>query len=214
MLRIVILLIAINLSQGKIIRIPLKNHANLYYYGVIGIGTPPQNFTVNFDTGSSNLFVPSVKCKSCQNKNLYDSKNSTTYKGTCKPFAMPGWVEGCEATDNIIFAGDLLKEQIFAEGHNVDATSETVYDGLFGLAFQSIATNNIVPPFYNMLEQGLFEEPVFSFWLNRNPFHKFGGELIFGGSDPSKYSGNFTYIPLSSATHWEIQMDGGNLNIY
>ena len=48
--------------------------------GTIAIGTPPQLFSVSFDTGSSDLFVPGIACPSdtCKGHNRYDPLASLT----------------------------------------------------------------------------------------------------------------------------------------
>jgi hypothetical protein len=46
------------------------------------MGTPKQIFSVLFDTGSSNLWLPSSKCNEsfCQVHNKYYAEYSSTYK--------------------------------------------------------------------------------------------------------------------------------------
>jgi hypothetical protein len=60
------------------------------------------------------------------------------------------------------------------------------------MGFPMIAVTGATPPFHQAMSQGLVN-PIFSFWLNRDPSSTFGGELVLGGMDDSHYTGEHTW---------------------
>jgi len=57
-----------------------------------------------------------------------------------------------------------------------------------------------------MVNQGLVNEPVFSFWLNRNIEGEEGGEIVFGGIDSDHYIGEHTYVPVTQKGYWQVSL--------
>eukprot|EP00164_Ancoracysta_twista_P000062 GFYU01000085.1.p1 GENE.GFYU01000085.1~~GFYU01000085.1.p1 ORF type:complete len:397 (-),score=172.75 GFYU01000085.1:72-1262(-) len=190
--------------------IPIHDYQNAQYYGPISVGTPPQEFTVIFDTGSSNLWVPSKQLKWSLHKK-YDSSKSSTYHKNGTAFDIlygSGGVHGFVSVDDVHFGGVTLKQAEFAEITKQDGISFSVgkFDGILGLAFASISVNHITPPFQALVEQGLVNDPVFAFYLPSTSGSD--GELTIGGIDKSHYTGDLQYVPLSSEDYWSIKMDG------
>jgi hypothetical protein len=62
-----------------------------------------------------------------------------------------------------------------------------------GMGYPTISVTGAVPPFTRLVDLGLLEAPVFSFWLNRDPNAALGGELVLGGADPAHYTGEHTW---------------------
>merc|ERR1711964_590339 len=82
------------------------------------------------------------------------------------------------------------------------------FDGILGLGFDTISVNKIPPPFYNMIDQKLLDEPVFAFYLgDTNNGEGDESEATFGGIDKSHYTGKITEIPLRRKAYWEVDLD-------
>lgn len=194
--------------------ISLKNYMDAQYFGEIGIGSPPQKFTVIFDTGSSNLWVPSVKCYfsvACFLHAKYKAGHSSSYKKNGKSADIhygTGSVSGFLSQDHVKVGDFVVKDQVFIEATREPGVTFLVakFDGILGLGFQEISVGNVVPVWYKMVEQGLVKEPVFSFWFNRHADEEEGGEIVFGGVDPNHFTGQHTYVPVSHKGYWQFDM--------
>ena len=200
-----------SLSGGPV-KEPLSNYLNAQYYGVIEIGTPPQEFKVIFDTGSSNLWVPSVRCTciACYLHARYNSKASSTYVGNGTHFQInygskpDEAISGILSKDTVSVAGAKLTGVTFGEVTKEPWLSFFArnFDGILGLGFPSTAIAGVKPIFDEMLDQKVITEPVFSIYLQKS-----GGEITFGGIDNTKYTGDLTYVPVSREGYWQFKMD-------
>ncbi|VDQ05010.1 unnamed protein product [Trichobilharzia regenti] len=166
------------------------------YYGEISIGTPPQEFHVIFDTGSSYLWIPSSKCKdsntACQVHHKYDSSLSSTYKENGEEFSVEygtGRASGFLSSDvihvrkhNVILIS-AIQLFTFIQIGELDVVDQTFgevtdepgsvfvpfhFDGIMGMSFEITSKNSAVKPvFLNMIDQNLVDEAIFSIYLSR-----------------------------------------------
>ncbi|XP_064345876.1 napsin-A isoform X4 [Camelus dromedarius] len=81
------------------------------------------------------------------------------------------------------------------------------FDGVLGLGFPVLAVGGVRPPLDILVDQGLLDKPVFSFYLNRDPEAADGGELVLGGSDPAHYIPPLTFVLVTIPAYWQIHME-------
>ncbi len=198
--------------------LPITDVMDAQYFGEISLGTPAQKFKVVFDTGSSNLWVPSSHCwwsPACWLHYTYHSGKSSTYhqNGTAIEIKYgSGSMKGYFSDDDLTIAGLTAKDFIFAEATTLSGFSfiAAKFDGILGMGFRTISVGKVETAMEALFRQKQVAEAKFSFYLKEHG--AVGSALTFGGSNPNYYTGVMTRFPLTSTTYWVVAMSGFTIN--
>jgi cathepsin D len=192
----------------------LTDEQSQLWQGTISVGTPAVEYTVDFDTGSSDLFLPAKDCDAtCAGHTPYDSAASSTSKALSKSFSLQygdgSTVSGKQFTDVVEIAGLTATGQTLGAATKYSTgfgSSQFPADGLMGMGFQSISEYNAPPVFQSLVAAGQTSDPVFAMKLTAN-----GSELTLGGLAQELFTGEVTYTPVTQEGYWQINFDALNV---
>lgn len=196
------------------------------YYGKIAIGSPPQEFTVVFDTGSGNLLLPSKQCndEACKSHKRFDASASSTAIDVAfadhpdKPVTKGGDRDvvtitfGTGEISGIFIKDDICVGSICTHGDFVAATEESdepfslvPFDGIFGLSLPQMSEG----PHFNILDC-MIRDKV----LKSNIFAVFFGaqdteesEITFGEYKSARMASELFWVPVSNPGYWQVEME-------
>ncbi|KAJ2712596.1 aspartic proteinase precursor [Coemansia spiralis] len=187
----------------------------LFYAGHISLGSPPQQFLVNFDTGSADLWIPSTRCSSatCALHRRFDAESSDTYS-TRYPLSDAarsgrsaiqygtGMVQISPAQDTLAWGSLRAANISFGEAALMTPEFDAQFDGLFGLAFSPLSSPDLEPPFLAVARRGLLNANQFSFALDDE-----GGWLDLGRVPGSTPDADIAWLKLVNPQFWAVNVD-------
>ncbi|KAL7318316.1 hypothetical protein PS15m_004550 [Mucor circinelloides] len=191
-------------------------YVDIEYIGEIAIGTPPQKFNVDFDTGSSDIWVPSSRCgSSCSTHHRFDESKSSTYKEMGNKtwqlsYGDGSSVRGYTALDAVHLGNVTQPQQLIGlvTQETPEFASDKILDGIFGLAFPPLAYTGIKASIVQDLHMaGSIPSPIVSFHLGHS---RDGGkgEILFGDINQNHFEGELKYVPVTVKKYWQVDMTG------
>jgi hypothetical protein len=161
------------------------------------------------------VFMPKPKANArnvCEKKHLFDGSKSSSYKKDGQSFQIQygtGSCSGYIATDKVCM-GDLCVNNGFGVATNLASFfADQPLDGILGLGFQQLAVNRVKPPVQTMIDQHLLNNPWFTVWMTMtHAENETGGLITMGDYDKKHCDANVDWVPLSSATYYQVKLDG------
>ncbi|KAJ3149979.1 Vacuolar protease A [Geranomyces variabilis] len=165
------------------------------YYGIVQVGTPPQEFPVLLDTGSSDFWIYADRGSKAK-PGLYYPQASSTNKDANKT-SIIHYGDGTQAqyawqADTVKIAGKRVNTKIgaaFLDLNPETARSDVSYTntGLLGLSWQNSNTAKFLPPVQQMAADGEIPHSLFSLYLG-NEKNSTDGSLVLGGIDVTRFN--------------------------
>ncbi|KAI7889465.1 aspartic peptidase domain-containing protein [Mucor mucedo] len=197
----------------------LFNDQGSEYLITIGIGTPIQNFTLSLDTGSADLWVPSIECptEQCPLARFNASESSSFQRINSSLFHVQygiGSVNGTYGRDEIYLGEAHVSQQQFglaSSTHDlIVVTSEKtneISNGIFGLGHPSLTTSKekYEPFLYQLAKQGKIDQAMFSISMGARHHDGWSGEMLIGGINNDKHVGEIQYAAvMENSTYWMV----------
>ncbi|EIM87136.1 family A1 protease [Stereum hirsutum FP-91666 SS1] len=192
--------------QEDVGSVPVTNQVVSYIVS-LGVGSPPTKYNLVVDTGSSNTWVGAGTAY------VKTSTSTSTGESVSVPYGS-GSFSGTEYTDTVTLgAGLVITKQSIGVASSVTGISGV--DGILGigpvdLTEDTVSGTSTVPTVAdNLLTQGIISSKVIGVsFAPATSESSANGELTFGGTDSSKYTGSITYTPLTSTApaskYWGI----------
>uniref|UniRef100_A0A0K0D056 Peptidase A1 domain-containing protein n=1 Tax=Angiostrongylus cantonensis TaxID=6313 RepID=A0A0K0D056_ANGCA len=151
--------------------------------------------------------------KSCASKQKFKPGSSSTFTKSNKTWSgkyEKGFAKGVLGTDIMKFGG-LDEEQLavpnttFGLANHVSSDlEEDAADGILGLAFTALATDNAVPPLINAINQNLLDKPLFTVWLQSRRSNITAEGLVTYGAIDTKNCGPISAVGMGNFTHTQV----------
>lgn len=178
-----------------------------------------QKFTVIFDTGSSDLWIPEKNCVTCGNKNKYDPDKhkhdfSTKYDRFRAVYGT-GEARGYTGFSDFLIGDAFVPKQKFGLAIRVSPyLKEQEYDGVIGFGLGRNSVMGASTPFSIMVKNGLINYPSFGLFLGREEDGTSGlSSLFIGGFDSSRIVGEINYNPVvTNDGYWTILLNGFSID--